>query len=346
MDIKSIKIDINSINLDPNPIRIIIIKLGAAGDVLRTIPILEAIKEKYSNSEIYWITKQDSFSLLENNPLINKIYTIPCKINENFDILYNFDIEEDATNFANEIKANQKFGFYNENGFPVSFNLGSEYYLNTLFDDYLKKSNKKTYQEMMFESAELEYKKQQPKLCFSEQDLDYAKNFVLKNNIQTEKLIGIHMGASSRWPSKAWSEEKIKEFIIKAKNKRYNILLFGGPEEKEKQKKLINELTQEGIIVHNNDPLNTKREFAALVNLCDKMVCADSLSLHVALALNKPTIGLFFCTSPNEVECYNCLTKIISPKLYDFFPEKSDQYNEDLVNSISVDEVLNALEFK
>ena len=36
----------------------------------------------------------------------------------------------------------------------------------------------------------------------------------------------------------------------------------------------------------------------------------------------------------------------MSPKLYDFFPEKSDQYNEDLVNSISVDEVLNALEFK
>ena len=74
------------------------------------------------------------------------------------------------------------------------------------------------------------------------------------------------------------------------------------------------------------------------------MVCSDSYALHTSLALKKPTIALFFCTSPHEVEDYGLLKKIISPKLYDFFPEKQDRFSEELVNSILVEQVLKALE--
>ena len=63
----------------------------------------------------------------------------------------------------------------------------------------------------------------------------------------------------------------------------------------------------------------------------------------IALALKKPTIGLFFCTSPHEVESYGLLHKIISPQIYDFFPERQDMYSEELMNSISADEVFNTV---
>ena len=84
-------------------------------------------------------------------------------------------------------------------------------------------------------------------------------------------------------------------------------------------------------------------EFASLVNKCNFMVCSDSFSLHMSLALKKPTIGLFFCTPPDEIESYGFLKKIISPMIYNFFPEKMDEYNENLVKSISPDEVLNII---
>ena len=74
------------------------------------------------------------------------------------------------------------------------------------------------------------------------------------------------------------------------------------------------------------------------------MVCSDSFALHVAIALNKKTVGLFFCTSPSEVEGYDLLIKIIADKLEEFFPEKMDKYDEELVKSISVDKVLEAVE--
>jgi len=55
---------------------------------------------------------------------------------------------------------------------------------------------------------------------------------------------------------------------------------------------------------------------------------------------------LFFCTPTHEIESYNLLTKLTSPLLYDFFPEKMDQYDQELVNSISVEQVLETLNNK
>ena len=326
--------------------KILIIKLGALGDVLRTTPILLGIKEKFNDSEIYWLTKKDSVEILENNPYIYKILVLPYNFSEKdkFDVLYNFEIEEEPCKLALKIKADKKYGFYYNQGYPNSFNLASEYYLNTFFDDIIKRENKKTYQEMIFEVAELEYRKQPIIIYLNSDDKKYAENFVNKDNIKIEKLIGIHMGASSRWPSKSWSKNKIKELIKRLNERNYSVMLFGGPNEKNEHKKLNEELVKEGIEVYYNDPNNSIKQFASLVNLCKFMICSDTFALHVSLALKKPTIGLFFCTSPNEIEDYSLLKKITSPLLYDFFPDKMNLYDEKLVNSISTEEVLSALD--
>ncbi|MEK6860253.1 MAG: glycosyltransferase family 9 protein [Nanoarchaeota archaeon] len=323
--------------------KILVIKLGAKGDVVRTLPVLIALKNKYPDSETTWITKKESLDIVKSSPYVNSVYSIPVYVNAKFDILYNFDIEKQASDIAIKTKADKKFGFYCKGDYPASFNPSSEYYLNTLFDDELKKTNKKTYQQMMFEAAELPYNKEHHSLYLDEKDKNYARDFIENNKINIDRLIGIHLGASSRWPSKTWHEDKIKEFIIKAKQRDYEILLFGGPNEADKHTRLSEELEKQGIEIYRNNPYNSDKEFISLVNICRYMICSDSFSLHVALALKKPTIGLFFCTPPDEVEDYGVLRKIVSPMLYEFFPEKMDQYSEELVKSISADEVLNAI---
>jgi heptosyltransferase-2 len=326
--------------------RILIIKLGAKGDVIRTLPVLIAIRERYPDSEITWITKPSCREILGTSPYISKIFTLPINLSEfaeEFDALFNFDIDEEASYLASTIKSRQKYGFFQKEGYLKTFNLPAEYYLNTFFDDDLKKTNSKTYQQMMFEIAELPYKKQHYAISLNKEDLDYAKNFVSSNNISS-RIIGIHIGSSKRWPSKSWHVERVTEFVRKIKNKGYDVILFGGLDEAEKQKKLIRELEEKGIKIFSNNPSNTDIQFFALLNLCDKIVCGDSFALHASLALKKPTICLFFCTSPDEIEDYGLLKKIVSPALYNFFPEKQDQYNEELTKSISANQVLNALE--
>ncbi|MEK6919100.1 MAG: glycosyltransferase family 9 protein [Nanoarchaeota archaeon] len=323
--------------------KVAIIKLGAKGDVVRTMHLLPGIKEKYPNSEVYWFTKKESVEILNNSPLIKKVYSIPVVIKDNFDVLFNLDIDEEATKLAGELTAKKKYGFWSNGGFVECFNMGAQYYLNTTFDDELKKSNKKTYQEMMFSAADLSYNKQFCGITLNEESLSYAELFLKSHGLVGKKIIGLHVGASKRWPSKMWHEDNIKDFIKKVKRKGYEVLLFGGPGESEQIKNLSSDLKKDGINVLSNNSKNSDLEFASLVNSCLMIVCSDSFALHVAVSLKKKTAGLFFCTSPDEVESYGFLVKLVSPRLYDFFPEKSDLYDEPLTKSISADSVIKAL---
>jgi len=322
---------------------ILIIKLGAKGDIVRTLPIALALKKKYPNSKISWLTKKSNKEFIENSPYVDFVFEIPYEGDKKFDILYNFDIDEEATSLANNIQAENKYGFFSQDGFAAAFNIGAEYYLNTLFDDETKKTNKKTYQEMMFMAAELLYNQEHHAIFLSDKEKGYAREFVKKNNLKTENLIGLHIGSSPRWPSKFWPIKKIKEFVLKSREKGYEVLLFAGPDDIDKRKKIVSDLEKNQVKVYLNNPANTDMEFAALVDLCEFMVCGDSLALHLSLALSKKTIALFFCTSPDEVEGYGLLKKIISPRLYEYFPEKQDAYSDELVNSISAEEVLKAI---
>ena len=113
--------------------------------------------------------------------------------------------------------------------------------------------------------------------------------------------------------------------------------------EKEVADEILSVLSSKNLSVIENNPDNTIGQFASLVNLCSAMVCSDSFALHLSLALGKRTVGLFFCTSPYEIEDYGLLKKVVSPMLLDFFPEKMNIYDEALTKSISSEEVFHAL---
>ncbi len=59
--------------------KILIIRLGAVGDVIRTIPVLDYIHKKFKNPEISWIVEDRASNLLINHPLLKKVYIIPRK---------------------------------------------------------------------------------------------------------------------------------------------------------------------------------------------------------------------------------------------------------------------------
>jgi len=323
---------------------ICVIKLGADGDVLRTLPLLKGIKRAHPESHITWITKGDIATLLTLVKDIDVVARVPYHGLDTFDILYNADVEKEALDLAEHLHADVKYGYHDVDGFPVSYTTGGEYYLNTMFDDDLKKTNTKTYQEMIFATMELAHHTDYLGITLSQDDKARAQTWAREHHVKTSTLIGLHMGASSRWPSKVWHPECVKAFIRSAYEKGYTVLLFGGPGEQHTQTTLVEELNKEKIHVLRNDPLNSKRVFAGLLSLCKVIVSGDSLALHLAVALRKPVVGLFFCTSPAEIESYGLVEKLVSPLLPDFFPERSDQYDEKLTRSIAPAEVLLAVE--
>jgi len=100
--------------------KLLIIKLGAIGDVIRTTSILPGLKEKYKDCKIDWVTKKESFDVLKNNNMINKVFLIEntddeIKNNE-YDLLISLDDGNDACKLASEISHKDLIGAYLEDG--------------------------------------------------------------------------------------------------------------------------------------------------------------------------------------------------------------------------------------
>lgn len=322
--------------------KILLIKLGDIGDVIRTIPIAKAIKDKYL-CKLFWLTSQDAKEIIENQEFIDEVITSPPSLEDTFDILINLDINLEALKLSSKLKSSEKFGFYDDSGYPSAFTLDAEYFLNTFFNNDLKKTNEKTYQEMMFLASELPFTREKYFLKINEKSEIFAEYFSRRNYLHSNKLIGISLNYSNDKPSASWHNKNILKFIKLAKKEGYEILLLGRPEDSEKYNDLKQLIAKESITVYKNDFQDSFQNFMAIINLCKYIITGDSISLHISLGLNKKTIGLFFVTSPKEIEGYGLLKKLKSPNLDEFFPEKTSQYNEELAKSISSEEVLKSI---
>src|SRR3989344_2655660 len=100
---------------------ILIIKLGAMGDVLRCTFLPRALHEKYKHAKITWVTKKIGLPLLENNPYIERVFAFEEKekiASEEFDLILSLDDEKAACEFATVLKAKKVVGGILKNGIP------------------------------------------------------------------------------------------------------------------------------------------------------------------------------------------------------------------------------------
>ena len=152
-------------------------------------------------------------------------------------------------------------------------------------------------------------------------------------------LIGLNTGAGRRWELKQWREEGYLELIERiAKKRPAQFVLLGGPEEKERHKRL----TSRSIVpLIDGGCDNPVRHFASLVGACDVVITGDTLAMHLSLALNRRTIVLFGPTSAAEIEMYGLGEKVV-PQMdclscykptCDFVPNCMDLITIDMVEA-------------
>jgi ADP-heptose:LPS heptosyltransferase len=286
----------------PVGFKMLIIKLEAIGDVLRTTSILHAIKKKYPESHITWLTKQASKEIFSNNPFVdNLLFIEEPDLNsrlstEEFDLLLHPDSSPTSAGIASAVIAKEKRGYLLNNlgkVVPVD-SRGIEWIEMGAFDK-LKKANKKTYQQIIHEILGFEYEKGEIIINFDDNEIEHRDKFYNSEHLENYRyIIGINTGASHRWRYKQWRYDGYEELIsILSKRNDTCILLYGGSEEEEAN--LILKTKFPNVI--DTGCNNSLREFFALADLSDIMITGDTMALHAATALKKKVICLFGPTS-------------------------------------------------
>lgn len=300
--------------------KILIIKTGALGDVVRTSFIAQALNDKYhkSNPKIYWITDEKAKPLFANNPYVFR--TISSKDKNlvetiRFDLIVNLEEDEENCKFALSLKPKKIMGFIARDGKIVATPTAREWYNMSLLgkrpqNDLLKKKNKKTHRQIMGEIVEVDWKRYEPFLRLNNYQRNLAKDFLRRHNLsRSDLIVGINTGAADRWP-KHLSMKKTADLINRL-YKEFNakILLFGGPNEINRNREII-KMSKAPVI--DTGCGNDLVEFPALISVCSVFITTDSLGLHIALALKRKTISLIGPTSASEIDLYGLGDKVIA----------------------------------
>lgn len=157
---------------------------------------------------------------------------------------------------------------------------------------------------------------------WAEEQWKTIDNHTSLNRGEVEKPLRVGLVLGTSWATKEWPQEKWYS-LIKSLQYRANFVCLGGPKEATQYKPLMDSLAAEGIDQVMLDMLGktTLQEVGALIESCDVVVTADTGSLHIALALNKPVVALFGPTDPklwgpltgtfkvlvnDELDCLGC----------------------------------------
>lgn len=297
--------------------KILIIKFAALGDVLRTTPLLTALKRRYRGCSIDWLTHKGSLDILKNNRLIDRIYTYSKETaarlrSKNYDILISLDKDRAALQAAGRIGAKVKKGFTAAAGAAIAaFDKDSRYACRLGVDDDLKfRKNKKTYQQISFEQAGVVYKGQ---------SYIYEPDATDKRSVErrlaglglkkASTKIGITTGAGSGFCGKSLPEDYYIRIIERfSENADMQILLLGGPKEASRNRRMLKAV---GPKVIDTGCDNSISEYAAIVGLCDIVLTGDTLTMHLGIALKKQVVVFFGSTAQQEIDLYGRGIKLL-----------------------------------
>ncbi|PLX32405.1 MAG: glycosyltransferase family 9 protein [Ignavibacteria bacterium] len=285
---------------EPTDRNILIIKLGAIGDVIRTTPLVEKLRSEYPTGRIWWLTlTPEVLPASVDYKLRFDMASVISLLAVNFDLVINLDKDREACAILDRLEASVKKGFTIRNGICAPIDDDAVHKFHTgIFDD-VNQANTKHYVEEMFEICGYEWKGEEYQLDVQQPFDIEAAAMSLGLAVDTGKpIIGLNTGCGGRWTSRLWDEENWAELARRCRAEGFQPLFLGGEQEHEKNERLAK---RSGGLYLGHFPLQT---FIALMDRCDVIVSAVTMAMHLAIGLKRPLVLFNNIFNRHEFELY------------------------------------------
>ncbi len=301
--------------------RILIINLDAMGNVLATTSLLPAVKRKYPESDITWITLKSAAPLLANNPLIDRVYVWEPESwlileRQAFDVVMNVDKSRRSGAFAMSLNARERLGFgTNQNGAIIPLNPEAEENYRLGLDDHFKfHVNRKTVPQIQCEEFRLSYARDEYILNLTEKEQEFCRLYREGSGIGFEGIVvGFNTGCSELYPNKKLTVEQHEALIERLKPEPgVRLVLLGGPEDTMRNAEIMRRVG-EGVV--STPTREGVRRGICYENICDVVVTGDSFGMHLAIALKKHVIAWFGLSCWTEIDLFDRGIKLFNAEL-------------------------------
>jgi len=304
--------------------KILCIKPRGIGDILLSTIVLENLNAAFPHSVIHYLTEEFAKRAVENNSFVSKIITFKRN-----------DLVFKTINKVRKGKYELVFDFWsNPKTAQITFLSGAKYRVG-----YEKRGRKYAYNFLgkngtmgehaaednlvLLKAFNIPINSNNIIYQIAKEEKQFAEKFLNESNISNEGIL-IGIIPSGGWESKRCDPVKWIE-ICEAIQKKYkaHFLILWGPGDENDSKIISNGLSPTTLI----GPKSTFGELSALIEKCDLIIANDSGPMHVAAAIDKPTLGIFGPTDPkahrpysenssyvihSELHCIIC-TKLVCP---------------------------------
>ncbi len=290
--------------------KLLVVKPSSLGDVIHALPFLKSVKDSFPDYRVDWIINRNLKGLIEDNPLINRVHVIDKEswkkaanmITSLSDIMSlrktlraeHYDLVVDLQGLlrsgimAHFAAASKTIGFDDARE-------GSRFFYDEKIPTYgVSHAVDRSLEAARAVGAEVTH---------AEFPLPVQDN----KKVNIKQLIGnddayIIIAPSARWQSKRWPASYFASLISKL---RVRCIIIGSNNDMRLVKQVMDSALDNAINFCGKTDL---KELIALISGSLAVVSNDSGPMHIAAALDKPTIALFGPTNPKKTGPYGWQT--------------------------------------
>jgi ADP-heptose:LPS heptosyltransferase len=302
----------------PQGKRICVIKIGALGDVIRTLCILPHLKDQNPDCQITWVTSPAAMPFIHTHRQIDQLLpfnheTALALTHQQFDLLISLDKEAAPTGLAMSIRADRKLGIgLSAAGKPVPLNAeGRPYFALGLSDELKFNENRDGYPKLVYEALGWRYEGQTYALDLEPAARALAEQRLTENGWRSDQpTLGVNVGAAATFANKMWPVARIADLLrrLHVAEPTMQVVLLGGEAERDRMAELHATLPWLIHSGHDNDP----QTFLGVIDHCDAIFCGDTLAMHLAIARKRGVVAFFGPTCEQEIELFGLGEKLIA----------------------------------
>ncbi|MES2512819.1 MAG: glycosyltransferase family 9 protein [Bacteroidota bacterium] len=267
--------------------KILIIRFSSIGDIVLTTPVLRCIKEQIKDVELHFITKQKFISVIENNPYVDKFFTIGESLSEvtsrlkheNYD--YIIDLHHNFRTFRLKSVLGKKSVSFNKLNWEKM--LMVNFKINSLPSQHIVDRYIETVKTLG--------------VVNDQKGLDHFISEKDAIDIHSFLPIPFHPGyhvlvAGGSYYTKRIPINKLMEICEKS---AWPLVLLGGPEDSSTAEEVHKAFPDKTINLCGKISLN---QSASIIKQSQKVITSDTGLMHIAAAYKKDIISVWGNTIP------------------------------------------------
>jgi heptosyltransferase-1 len=342
-------------------VNILMVKLSAIGDVIHTLPALNAIKSHFPDAHITWLVEEDAASLVEGHEALDRVLVSKRKrwmrglrsssffstISEiyrfikalrdtHYDMILDFQALLKSGVLIAFARGRRKIGF----GKGLEHMEHSYIFLNERIPAVDMEIHALSRGMMFIEALGIPSNTVEYKLPVSSHDYEKVEDLMTTYGLLGAKTL-IAINPVAKWETKLWANKKFSQLADMLIH-RYDakIVFTGGPDDCPTIQDIMAAMKGHAVNLAGH---TTLKMLAALYEKMVFVVSTDTGPMHMAAAVGTPVVALFGPTAPWRTGPFGTGHQIVRAE-----PECSPCFKRecktiDCMEQISVQQVVDAI---